>query len=323
MWQSHRIACITYHKFPKENWREEEFSEVQVALPRGETVSLKLAERGSWIGDKTHGLWVREIRKLNASGHQTSLISSAYHQLAIQDAAGLFSRWSQENFFRYMMEHYAIDSLSEYRTEEIPGTHRPVVNPRWRELDRRRRSLKTKLQRRQAEFAAHTLHPETDTEATAVAKWEQRKSELLETIQQLEHEWEEVQQQRTATPHHLEWDELPTEDKFERLAPSRKRLLDTVKLIAYRAETALAEIVRGTLSRADDARSLVRELFRSAADLTPDLESGELRIGVHSLSNPRSNRAIEQLLAELNAAELTYPGTTLKLIYTLHGSPTR
>jgi len=218
------------------------------------------------------------------------------------------------------MEHYAIDLLSEYRTEEIPGTNRPVVNPRWRELDRRFRSLKTKLQRRQAEFAAHTLHPETDTDA--VPKWEQRKSELVETIQQLEHEWEEVKQQRTATPHHLEWDELPTEDKFERLAPSRKRLLDTVKLIAYRAETALTQIVRATLSREDDARSLVRELFRSEADLTPDLESGELRIGVHSLSNPRSNRAIEQLLAELNAAELTYPGTTLKLIYTLHGSPT-
>jgi len=95
MWQNHRIACITYHKFPKEKWREEEFSDTQVTLPRGETVSLKLAERGSWIGDKQHGLWVREIRKLNASGHQTSLISSAYHQLAVQDAAGLFSRWCQ------------------------------------------------------------------------------------------------------------------------------------------------------------------------------------------------------------------------------------
>ena len=28
-----------------------------------------------------------------------------------------------------MMQHYAIDLLSEYQTEEIPGTNRPVVNP--------------------------------------------------------------------------------------------------------------------------------------------------------------------------------------------------
>lgn len=83
MWETHCIARITYHKFPKETWPEEEFLETQVTLPRGETVSLKLAERGSWIGDKKNGLWVREVRKLNTRGHQTSLISSAYGQLAV------------------------------------------------------------------------------------------------------------------------------------------------------------------------------------------------------------------------------------------------
>ena len=230
MWQTHRIACITYHKYPKEAWPEKEFADVKVTLPRGETESMKLAERGSRIGDKKNGLWVREVRKLTASGHQTSLISSAYGQLALEDAAGIFSRWSQENFFRYMMEHYAIDLLSEYQTEEIPGTNRPVVNPRWRDLDARFRSLKGKLQRQQAEFAALTLHPETDDKA--VQKWEQTKGELVEAIQQLEHELEEVKQQRKETPHHLEWEELPVDDKFKRLAPSRKRLMDTVKLIA-------------------------------------------------------------------------------------------
>ena len=95
------------------------------------------------------------------------------------------------------------------------------------------------------------------------------------------------------------------------------RLLDTVKLIAYRSETALVGLICTVLRREDDARSLVRDLFRSAADLTPDLESGELRIGIHTLAIPRSNRAIGSLMEELNAAELTYPGTCLKLVYTL------
>ena len=315
MWQTHRIACITYHKYPKEGWREEEFSDTQVSLPRGETVSMKLAERGSWIGDKKNGLWVREVRKLTTSGHQTSLISSAYGQLALEDTAGLFSRWSQENFFRYMMEHYAIDLLSEYQTEEIPGTNRPVVNPRWRELDRCFRSLKGKLQRQQAEFAAHTLHPQTVAEK--VPHWERRKGKLMEEIEQLEHELQKVKKQRQETAHHVEWDQLGAEDQFQRLAPSRKRLMDTVKLIAYRAETALTRIVREVLSRDDDARSLVRDLFRSEADLSPDTKAGVLTISVHSMANPRSNRAVDHLLGELNAAELSYPGTNLKLAYTL------
>lgn len=321
MWQTHRIACITYHKFPKEDWPETEFTETQVTLPSGETISLKLAERGSRVGDKKLGLWVREVRKLNPSGHQTSLLSTAYGQLGAADAAGLFSRWSQENFFRYMMEHYAIDLLSEYQTEEIPDTHRPVVNPRWRELDRRYRSLRTKLQRRQAEFAAHTMHPlSEDADREALAKWERDKSEMRETVEGLEHDLEEVKAQRKATPHHLQWDELEADDKFERLAPSRKRLLDTVKMIAYRSETALVTLVRKVLRRDDDARSLVRDLFRSTADITPDTASCELRVGIHTLANPRSNRAIGALLAELNAAEQTYPGTRLKLVYTLLGS---
>ena len=120
-------------------------------------------------------------------------------------------------------------------------------------------------------------------------KWEQRKSELAEAVEHTDHELEKVKQQRKETPHHLEWGELPAEDKFERLAPSRKRLTDTVKLIAYRAETALTNIVRETLARPDDARSLLRDLFRSQADLSVDTKAGVLTVGVHPMANPRSN----------------------------------
>ena len=77
MWQTHRIACITYHKYPKNDWPAAEFAEIETTLPGGERVSLQLAERGTWIGDKKSGLWVWEVRKLTPSGHQVSLISTA------------------------------------------------------------------------------------------------------------------------------------------------------------------------------------------------------------------------------------------------------
>lgn len=318
MWQEHRIACITYHKHPKEDWPEDAFAEEAVSLPSGETVMMKLAERGSWVGSKKDGLWMREIRKLTPSGHQTSLISTAYGGSSVEDAGGLFSRWSQENFFRYSMQHFGIDLLSEYGTEEIPGTKRPVVNPARRELDRRRRSVQGKLTRRRAEYAAVALHPEAD--AKKVKQWEHRKAELLDEVQQLEHELETVKVQQQETPKHLDWNELPEESKFERLAPSRKQLLDTVKMIAYRAETAMAGIIRAQLSRHDDARSVLRDLFRSAADITPLPETNELEVRLHTLANPRTNRAIGHLLQELNAASATYPGTKLRLIYRLIGA---
>jgi transposase len=319
MWQTHRIACITYRKYPQGDWPTAEFAEIETMLPGGEQVSLRLAERGIWIGDRKGGLWVREVRKLTTSGHQVSLISTAFGASALEDAARLFSRWSQENFFRYMMQHYAIDLLNEYGTEEIPETKRPVVNPRWRELDRQKRSVKSKLTHRQARFAALTLHPESD--ASAQAKWEKRKAELVEEIEQLEHELTGIGSQLKTTPSHLDWDKLPETEKFQRLAPSRKQLVDTVKMIAYRAETAMASVVRESLARTDDARSLLRDLFRSEADLLPDLELRVLQVQVHPMSNPRSNRAIAHLLEHLNAAEFTYPGTSLQLIYSIAGQP--
>jgi transposase len=317
MWQTHRIACITYHKYPKEDWPVEEFTEVKTKLPSGEEITLQLAERGSWVGDRKNGLWMREVRKLTESGHQTSVISTAFGGSAVQNAVGMFSRWSQENFFRYMMEHFAIDLLNEYGTEEIPGTTRPMVNSKWRELDRQKRSVKSKLTYRQARFAALTLHPEADDDARA--KWEKQKAELVEAIGQLENELTEINDDLKKTPHHLQWDEVPASEKFQRLAPSRKQLVDTVKMVAYRAETAMASVVRESLARTDDARSLLRDLFRSEADLLPDMEQKVLRVRVHPMSNPRSNRAIAHLLDHLNAAEFTYPGTELRLVYSLAG----
>jgi hypothetical protein len=154
-------------------------------------------------------------------------------------------------------------------------------------------------------------------------KWEREKGDLQEEIEQLENELTVLKERLQSTPKHLAWDDLPDGEKFERLAPSRKRLTDTVKLVAYRAETALATIVREKLSHADEARSLLRDLFRSDADIYPDEAAGVLEVRLHTLANPRSNRAIQHLLDHLNAAEFVYPGTILRLTYTLTADPTK
>lgn len=67
------IAILSYHKFPGQDWPAEEFSTCSVPLAGGEVVTMKLAERGSRLAN---GLWVREVRKLSDSGHQTSLLST-------------------------------------------------------------------------------------------------------------------------------------------------------------------------------------------------------------------------------------------------------
>jgi transposase len=76
MWKNHRIACISYHKFPDDIWDEKEFDTHEAKMPQGEVIEMELAERGALIGSKKDPkIWVREVRKLTKSGHQTSIIT--------------------------------------------------------------------------------------------------------------------------------------------------------------------------------------------------------------------------------------------------------
>ncbi|MFQ5976426.1 MAG: putative transposase, partial [Candidatus Hydrothermarchaeales archaeon] len=102
MWQK-RIGCQTYHKYSKEDWPVSEFDEYVVEMAFGHQVKMKLAERGV---DLSNELWVREIRKLTKSGHQVSVLSTDYKSDLTLIAVHMFSRWSQENFFKYMRKHY-------------------------------------------------------------------------------------------------------------------------------------------------------------------------------------------------------------------------
>ena len=48
MWETYPISCITYHKIPDAAWPEEWFIEQEVAMPRGETVTIRMAEWAAW-----------------------------------------------------------------------------------------------------------------------------------------------------------------------------------------------------------------------------------------------------------------------------------
>ena len=312
--KSQRIAAITYHKFPGAEWALEEFSRCAVRLVNGEEVTLEMAERGVQL---SNGLWVREVRHRDSRGHQTSMLSTDYRSALTGVAARMFARWCQENFFKYMREHYALDKLIEYGTQPLPETTR-VVNPAWRELDRQVRRQQTLLTREQAHFGA--LNLPTETTAQTIAAHEQQKGELLQSIQQRQSHLETLKIQRKAAGKHMLLKDLPPPDHFSQLATGKKHLVDTIKLIAYRAETALVHILREKMERSEDARSLVRQILQSAVDLHPDLSEKTLTVKVHRLSFQAHDLILSHLLEELTATETKFPGTDLRLIFQLVGS---
>lgn len=318
MWQEHRIACLTYHKHPGEAWPQEWFVKQTVTMPSGEILTMSLAEMGSWVGTPPHALWLREVRKLTDTEHQVSMIATTFDVEHTALAARLFSRWCQENFFRYMKEHFALDRLAEYGSEPLPGTAK-VVNPAWRKLSNEKQSLRTKLTYRQARFAAHTLQEDIE-DAHAHGVWLEKKAGLLEEVRLYEAALTEVKAKIKNTPRHIEWQDLPEPERFNRLLPGRKRLLDTVRMIAYRAETAMIPLLISETLDSPQARTILQTLFTSEADIHPDPARGQLIVRVHRAACPVADRHREKLFAILNETETCYPGTALKMVYELVGT---
>jgi hypothetical protein len=193
-----------------------------------------------------------------------------------------------------------------------------VVNPAHRALDGQVRKKVGLLNRRIAEFGAINLDGEI--EPSKVEAYAQRKSDLQEIITRLRKEVDEIKAQRKATQRHIPYKDLPEDARFDRLSTQSKHLIDTIKMIAYRAETAMAHIVRQKMTRHDDARSLLRAVYSTEIDMIPDEQAKTLTIRLHPLANTSSDEAVRHLCDEINATETLFPGTDLRLIYELVSS---
>jgi hypothetical protein len=317
MWRDHRIAILTYRKNPGPDWPESEFGTHSVKLANGETVEMELAERRVWIEAKEDKLEVREIRRLKRGkhqSHQTAILSADPRGTTDGDAA---ARWSQENFFRYMLQDFGLDLLADYQREKFPCAI-PVPNPARKKLDAECRSARGKLAAAKIKLVNHTL-TDADIDKGSIKAWADTKESLLADVKKLEGDIVRLSAERKPLPTHIPFDELPAEQRFERLAPSRKLLMDTIRMIAYRAETAMAAIVAPAMAKPTEARAVLKALFETPADLLPDAKNNVLRVRLHPLAEVRMNRAIEPLIEQLNAAEYTYPGTTLQVKYELLG----
>lgn len=306
LWKQ-RIGALTYRKNVKDLWSEEAFQEQEVHLPAGGSTGMKLAMRETRLGTGDSSLAVTEVRRLTQSGHQTAVITTA-RQLGNTTIAGrMFARWCQENYFAYMMEHYDIDGLIEYGDDSLPGTHQ-VVNPHWRELDKAVRQTRQSERKLQAAIARTALDDGGEI---------QKNAESVEALQAVQEELKRLCAARKASPRKVTIDSLPEAERPTQLPPLNKMLCDTVKMVAYRAETAMVALLRRHLKKEDDARALIRELFVSSADIEPNALANTLTIKIHRMASPAHDRAIAALLEELTLQDFPHPETGARMTFAL------
>jgi transposase len=262
-------------------------------------------------------LRLRQVTRRMENGHQTPILTSRRDLPAAQIAYRMFDRWRQENFFKYLREEYALDALVEYAVV-LDDPSREVPNPVWAVADAKLRQAYASLDRLQAEYGLEAL---TNLERlrrtmrgfkTAQGKLGQKIWSAWEHVQQLE-------KRRAAIPRRVPVQSV-TEEPVIKLAPERKHLTNLIKMVAYQAESDLFRLVGPHYCRADEeGRTLIQSALASAADL--EATTTELRVTLAPQSSPHRTRAVAELCNELNQIQTLFPGSRLRLSYSVREAP--
>jgi hypothetical protein len=314
LWQNYRIAIITYRKNVRDEWSESSFKTTAVTVLE-QSITMRLCEQQTVLG----GIILREIRRLSDNGHQTSIITNN-PQISMEVAAGrMFGRWSQENFFRYLILDYDFDKMIEFGIETI-DENKEVVNPQYRQLSHRLKKEREKTQRLKAQLYPLT-EQSIDTTVDAMPPLLQKQIIVLEKIEQHQQIEQQIEQQRSQISQRIKLKDMPDQIRYNKLKKESKILMNIIKMICYRAETAVASLLSEFLINAkDEKRMLVKQIIENNADLLPDFEGKTLTVILHTLSAPRFNHAAGQLARLLTQTETIFPGTDLRMIFKISAS---
>jgi len=309
LWKEHRIAIISYRKNAKDKWNENRFELTEIQS-NNNNVTMRLCEMGSLI----QGHWFREVRKLTESGHQTSIITTHPYLIMQQVAGRMFTRWSQENFFKYMAENFDFDRMVQYGTEPLANQEATLPNPQYRELTHKIKKMKEKRGRLQAQLFNKFETTTLDNEQ--LHKIITQNAKLTEQITDYADSIDDWLSKRKSIPSRIKVKDLSDDKKYDKLIEESKKLKNLILMLSYRAETALFCLLPDFYCNAKkDGRQILKEIFTSCADLIPDDQNQILLVKLHSLATPRANEMVKNLCAFLNDTNTTFPMTNWKLVY--------
>jgi hypothetical protein len=309
LWNQNRIAVITYRKHVKDIWNKEDFKSVETQV-NGTKVSMQICEKKVQLG----GHSFREIRKLSSNDHQTSIITTHPSLEQAIVASQMFSRWSQENFFKYLIEEFDFDKMINYGIE-IPDQNKEVVNPDYSRLYQQRKKLIEKRRRLEAQML-EAIENNINQSVNETKKWLQRQAILRESIEELQVQIKQKTEDLGKTHAKIKLADMPEQIRYNQLKKESKMFMNIIKMIAYRAETAMFNLINPFYNNHEkDGRKIIQTILSSSANLQPDYQNNILNITIHSQATPRANKALKHLCEEMNETETTYPLTNLKLVF--------
>jgi hypothetical protein len=257
LWNEHRIAVISYRRNVKDKWDESIFINAEVQL-NNNNVTMRICEKKSII----QGYSFREVRKLTECGHQTSIITTHPSLVVPQIAGKMFSRWGQENWFKYMIENFDFDRMIQYGTEPLANLSASIPNPQYKEVTYKIKKMREKRGRLQAQIfkKLETATFENDQICTVISQ----NAQLTEQIADYTDSINDLLLKRKAIPSRIKVTDMPADRQYNKLIEESKKLKNIILMLVYRAESALYNLLPEYYSNAKkDGRQILKEIFRT------------------------------------------------------------
>jgi hypothetical protein len=267
-----------------------------------------------------HGkLRLRQVTRLNESGHQTPILTSRRDLPALAVAYRMFERWRQENFFKYLSAEYALDALVEH--DALPDDPaREVPNPALKPLGGLIRAARADLLRLQAEYGlAAFVQLEGEAGVVTLRRLKNTQKKQAGSVRSALQRFKQLQAKWARLPARVPLRQAVREQTM-RLAPERQHLMNLIKMLAYQAESDLVAMIQPHYRRAaQEGRTLIHSALASAADL--EVTDYELKVRLQPLSSPHRTRAVAALCDELNRSPAFFPGSRLRLLFSVATAP--
>jgi len=304
-----KVHVMTYHKGHWTNLPVELFKRYEGEVD-GRRVTYDLADGEVTLSNR---LKLRQVTRLTETGHQTPILTSRRDLSALEVAVRMFGRWRQENFFKYLREEYALDALVDYGVVEA-DPEREVPNPARKVIEKTLAKAREDLKSLEAEFG-RAAECNLERVRPTMRGFKIANGEIGKKVREAQQVVAKLEKERKTVAKRVPVGET-TEEEIVQLAPERKHLTNVLKMVAFQAETELFHIVGRHYRRSEDeGRTLVQTIFFNSGDLR--VSADRLQVIYAPLSAPHRTAVLEKLCAEMTKLQTPYPGTRLKMEFSV------
>jgi hypothetical protein len=240
----------------------------------------------------------------NGNSIQVSILTNDPNRCAKEFITLMFNRWLQENDFKYLDTHFGINEITAYGSisyKELSQSieDKQMKNGEYKALENQRIAIKRQLKTR-------LLHKHC-------AKRNNKNRE--QAIDQLTKRLAEVEAEMANTNKEVSRLETLIEQDFRKLDSAKKALMDGIKITARNLFYILLQPFKEAYNNYRDDHVLFRHLTRSHGLLRDRGPVMEVLLFPEARFPPKVVGIINDMLAQLNASQLTMPNGSGKTLH--------